>query len=110
MKYEVKITPYALRQMQEIVSYISDTIQSLENAEQWLDMIEKEMASLSSMPARIPLTEEEPWHSQGIHKMVVGNFLAYFWIDDDNLCVWVTAVVYGRRDQRQQLKEMELDK
>ena len=87
MEYNVKITLYALRQMQEIVRYISATLQSPENAAHWLDTIEKEMASLSSMPARIPLTEEEPWHSQGIHKMVVKNFLVYFWIDADNLLV-----------------------
>ncbi len=62
------------------------------------------------MPARIPLTAEEPWHSQGIHKMVVKNFLVYFWIDDKNLCVWVTAVIYGRRNQRQQLEKMDAGK
>ncbi len=107
MEYEVKITPYALRQMQEIVRYISSTLQSPENASRWLDTIKKELISLSSMPARI-LTEEEPWHSQGIHKMVVKNFLVYFWIDADDLCVWVTAVVYGRRSQRQQLEQMEM--
>ncbi len=108
MEYEVKITPYAQRQMQEIVRYISATLQSPENASRWLDTIKKELISLSSMPARIPLTEEEPWHSQGIHKMVVKNFLVYFWIDADDLCVWVTAVVYGRRSQRQQLEQMEM--
>ena len=108
MEYKVKITPYALRQMQEIVHYISSVLQSPENASRWLAAIKEELASLSSMPARFPLTEEEPWHSQGIHKMVVKNFLVYFWIDADNLCVWVTAAVYGRRDQRQQLEQMEM--
>ena len=108
MEYKVKITPYALRQMQEIVRYISSILQSPENASRWLDTIKKELASLSSMPARIPLTEEEPWHSQGIHKMVVKNFLVYFWVDRDDLRVWVTAVVYGRRIQRQQLEQMEM--
>ena len=110
MEYKIKITPYALRQMQEIVSYISATLQSPENAEHWLDTIEKEMASLSSMPARIPLTEEEPWHSQGIHKLVVKNFLVYFWLDTDNSLVWISAVVYGRRNQRQQLEQMEMER
>ena len=110
MKYEVKITSYALRQMQEIVSYISATLQSPENATRWLNVMKKELASLSSMPDRIPLTNEEPWHSQGVHKMVVKNFLVYFWIDTDNLCVWITAVVYGRRNQRQQLEQMEMDR
>ena len=56
------------------------------------------------------LTEEEPWHSQGIHKMIVKNFLVYFWIDTDHLRVWVTAVVYGRRNQRSQLEQMEMGK
>ena len=108
MKYEVKITPYALRQMQEIVRYISVTLQSPENATHWLDTMKEELASLSFMPARFPLTEEEPWDGQGIHKMVVNNFLVYFWIDADNLRIWITAVVYGRRNQRQQLKQMEI--
>ena len=108
MGYAVKITPYALQQMQEIVRYISATLQSPENATRWLDTIKAELASLSSMPVRIPLTEEEPWHSQGVHKMVVKNILVYFWIDADNLRVWVTAVVYGRRNQRRQLEQMEM--
>ena len=108
MEYEVKITTYALRQMQEIVRYISSTLQSPETAVHWLNTMEAELASLSSMPARVLLTDEEPWHSQGIHKMGVKNFLVYFWIDTDNLRVWITAVVYGRRDQRQQLEQMQM--
>ena len=108
MEYEVKVTPYALRQMQEVVRYISSTLQSPENAVHWLNTMEEELGALSSMPARVPLTDEEPWRSQGIHKMGVKNFLVYFWIDTDNLRVWVTAVVCGRRDQRQQLEQMEM--
>lgn len=108
MEYEVRITPYALCQMQEIVRYISEILQSPETAAHWLDEMKEELATLSSMPSRIPLTKEEPWHSQGIHKMVVKNFLVYFWIDTDRLCVWVTAVVYGRRSQRLQLSQMEM--
>lgn len=108
MEYEIKITPYALCQVQEILRYISVTLQSPENAAHWLNAMQKELMSLSSMPTRISLTEEEPWHSRGIHKMAVKNFLAYFWVDTDHLCVWVTAVVYGRRNQRRQLEQMEM--
>jgi len=45
--------------MQEIVRYISTTLQSSDSAVKWLDTIKKEVASLASMPARIPLTEED---------------------------------------------------
>lgn len=107
--YEVKVTPYALNQIQETAQYISGVLQSPENAVRWLDTIEDALASLSFMPGRIPLTEEEPWHSQGVHKMVVKNFLAYFWIDKRKMCVWITAVVYGGQDQRTQLEQMSLE-
>ena len=55
------------------------------------------------------LTEEEPWHSYCIHKLVVGNYLIYFWIDEAAFTVWITAVVYGSRDQRRQLLDMPYD-
>lgn len=77
--YEVKVTLYALNQIQETAQYISGVLQSPENAARWLNTIENALASLSFMPGRIPLTEEDPWHSQGVHKMVVKNFLVYIW-------------------------------
>ena len=106
--YEVKITDLALSQMQEIVSYISVSLQAPDTAKRWLGRMKTELTSLSNFPARVPLTEEEPWHSQGVHKFVVGNYIAYFWIDEDERIVWIAAVVYGRRDQREQLSQMEL--
>lgn len=106
MEYTVHVTAYALGQMSEIQKYIRCTLHSPENAARWLERMEGELASLSSMPARIPLTEEEPWRSQGIHKMLVGNHQVYFWIDEIHFRVWITAVVYARRSQREQLERM----
>jgi toxin ParE1/3/4 len=107
MKYKIKVTPYASEQMRKIVRYISATLQSPENARGWLAQMKREIASLANMPSKIPLTEEEPWHSQGVHKMPVKNFLVYFWVEESAKRVWVTAVVYGGRDQREQLRQME---
>lgn len=105
-RYRVNITPQALRQMQEIKRYIKLTLQAPKSAQKWQKQIKEEIEALSSMPTRFPLIEEEPWHDRGIHKMVVKNHLVYFWIDDGNFRVWVIAVIYGRRDQREQLGEL----
>ena len=48
------------------------------------------------MPNRYPLTLEEPWRSEGIHKMPVENFLVYYWINEAEKAVWGTVVVYGK--------------
>ncbi len=106
--YIVKITAQAQEQMRDITRYIAYSLQALDTALRMLDTLEKEIASLSRFPNRIVLTEEEPWHSYGIHKMPVKNYLIYFWIDETMHKVQVTAVVYGKRDQMQQLSQMSL--
>ena len=104
--YEVKISKQAEHQLKEIFQYISYTLQAPGTAEKMLDLLEKEILSLSSFPNRIPLTQDEPWHSQGVHKMVVKNYLVYFWVDENTQTVHIIAVVYGRRDQKQLLAHM----
>ena len=78
-QYEVKITEPAQRQLQEIVRYIAEDLQEKRTAIRMLDTLEKEILSLSTLPNRVALTEEEPWHSAGIRKMPVKNYLVYFW-------------------------------
>ena len=106
--YTVKITLQAQEQLREIISYIRDNLQSPLTAAKMLNTLENEILSLAQFPNRIPLTEEEPWHTQGIHKMVVKNYLIYFWIDKDAKIVQVTGVISGRRDQRHQLSNRDL--
>lgn len=108
-EYTVKITRQAQEQLEEIADYIAFTLREPDTALRLLDALEKEISSLSRFPGRIALTEEEPWHSQGIHKMAVKHYLVYFWINDPVHKVQVTAVIYGRRNQVQQLSRMELE-
>lgn len=107
--YTVKLTTLAQKQLEEITQYVAFTLQAPETALRLLDLLEQEIASLSSFPSRIALTEEEPWHSLGIHKMTVKNYLVYFWINEARRTVQITAVIHGRRDQMQQLSEMKWD-
>ena len=106
MDYKVKLTDHAVAQLQEAVIYISKVLQASTVAKHWAARVKKELASLSTMPARYPLTEEEPWHTEGVHKMSVENFLVYYWIDEEKKIVWITAIVYARRDQLRLLREM----
>jgi len=105
-EYNVSITAQAQEQLRDIIRYITYTLQAPGTALKMLDSLEKEISSLSVFPNRVALTEEEPWHSQGIHKMPFKNYLVYFWVDEQAKVVHVTGVIYGRRDQRHQLNNM----
>lgn len=108
-QYEVKITEPAQRQLQEIIRYIAGDLQEKRTALWMLDTLEKEILSLSTLPNRVALTEEEPWHSAGIRKLSIKNYLVYFWVNEDQKQVQITAVVYGRRDQRNVLQNMKYE-
>ena len=106
MEYQVKLTDYAVEQMQNIARYISKVLQSPDIARRWMEKIKLQISLLRTMPNRYPLTLEEPWRSEGIHKMPVENFLVYYWINETQKTVWVIVVVYGRRDQIQALRDV----
>ena len=108
-QYEVKITEPAQRQLQEIIRYIAGDLQEKRTAIRMLDTLEKEILSLSTLPNRVALTEEEPWHSAGIRKLSVKNYLVYFWVNEERKKVQITAVVYGRPDQRTALQNMKYE-
>ena len=105
--YVVEITPYAESALREIRQYIAVNLQSPQNAISTLSAIRKEIKSLCFMPARIALTPDEPWGTEGIHRMQVKNFYVYFWINEAKKFVQVINVVYVRRDQKAQLSQMD---
>ena len=41
------------------------------------------------------LVDDEPWHSKGIRRLPIKNFLVYFWIDEDNMTVQITVKVFS---------------
>ena len=107
--YNVKITSQAEEQIQEIVYYISHELKAPDAAPQLLDALEDAFSSLIHFPQRVVLVEEEPWNTNGIHRLPVKNFLIYFWIDEDNMRVQITAIIYGKREQLRQLSQMDME-
>lgn len=107
--YTVRITRQAREHLRGIKSYIAEELLAPDAAKNTMAVLKREIKSLSRMPERVKLTEEEPWGSEGIHRMRVKNYYVYFWIDEDNSKVQVTSVIYGARDQTAQLELMELE-
>ena len=107
-EYEVKVTRQALEQMRAIAHYISYDLMAPEATENLLNSLKSAILKLSVLPKRHSLIDEEPWRSEGVRKIIVKNFLVYYWVDDESNKVQVTAVVYSRRDQVKQLADMDL--
>ena len=107
--YNVKITSQAEEQMQETIYYIAHELKAPDAALHLLDALENSFVSLTHFPQRVALMDEEPWHTNGIHRLPVKIFLVYFWIDEDKMTVQITAIIYEKRDQLHQLSQMDME-
>ena len=107
--YTVKITSQAEEQLQEIIFYIANELKSPDTALHFLDILEDSFTSLAHFPQRVALIDDEPWHTKGIHRLPVKNFLVYFWIDEEGLKVQVIAVIYDKREQLYHLSKMDME-
>lgn len=106
--YEVKLTKQAINQMNFIVNYISKELMAPDAARNLLYQMKEGMENLTFLPKRYTIIDEEPWKSNEIRKIIVKNFLVYFWVDDCNNTVQVVAVIYNKRNQIKQLTSINM--
>ena len=106
--YDIKITRQAQEQMGDILDYISHVLFASDAANNLLDKMEKCILTLSEFPEKYQLIDEEPWRTEGVRKIVVNNFLVYYWINEGTKTVHVTAVIYAKRDQIELLRNMNM--
>lgn len=107
--YTVRITRQAKEHLWSIKEYIAKELLAPDAARNMIELLKKEIKSLSQMPERIKLTEELPWRNEGIRRMRVKNYYVYFWIDEKNDRVQIISVIYVARDQEKQLKLMKTE-
>ena len=89
--------------------YITHELKAPEAALHLLNTLENSFASLEHFPQRVALTNQEPWHTKGIHCLPVKNFFVYFWIDEKDMKVQITAGIYAKRNQIYQLSQMDME-
>ena len=108
-QYKVKVTVRAEQSLREISHYIAVDLTEPQAAVKLLRTLQKAINSLDMFPHRVHLTPEDPWHSLGMHRLVSKNYYIYFWINESNLCVHITDVIYAGQNQPVQLENMNLE-
>lgn len=105
-EYKIKITAQAKEQLALIREYIATELKEPRAAKRMLELLKTEMMSLQTMPYRAKLIDEQPWGKLGFRKIRAKNYYIYFWIDENIKEIQILAVIYVRRDQAKQLKQL----
>ena len=105
-EYAVVYAPRALDDLREIYAYIAFELQAPDAARGQVNRIRHVIHSLDTLPGRYEVVDWEPWHSQGMHKVPVDNFVVYYTVDDETT-VTVIRIFYGGRDVEGIIKTQE---
>ena len=104
-KYQVEVAALAQQKILQIAQYIINEYQAPETAYGLVEKLEHELNKLTELPERVVLVDLEPWRSKGIRKYIIGNYIAYIKIFEEEASVRVIAVVPEKMDQREQLRQ-----
>ena len=93
--------------MAEIRNYITNELHAPQAAHNLMLEMKNKVASLENMPERNQLVDSKKWSRQGVRRIPVKNFIMYYWVNDEQQTVHITAVVYEKRNQLRELNKME---
>ena len=96
--YNVQHTESSKRDLLDVLRYIAVELQEPATALRMVDTIDKIIESLSHMPHRCPLVDDERLAALGFRKLHIKNYIAFFTIDDESQAVYIERILYARRD------------
>ncbi|MGI6433769.1 MAG: type II toxin-antitoxin system RelE/ParE family toxin [Syntrophomonadaceae bacterium] len=97
-RFQLKITPSAAHDLDEIYSYITNNLAAPQAADNVLDDIEKAILSLCDFPYRCQYSHNEILRYKRYRRLVIHNYVLLYSVDDENKNVIVMRIFYGAMD------------
>ena len=94
MRFAVKITPYALEQISQTLSYISGKLNSPQAASNLLGKIRDELETIGEYPLSKPKVSGDELRGK-YRKFIIGNYVGVYRVDDVEKTAYVVAFRYA---------------
>jgi len=101
--YAVSLYPSAERDLESIFDYVFDASKERGVATKLLDEIENEITKLSFMPNSCPKVNEERLAKKGFRKLLFGEYVIPFLVDEAEKTVYVVRVFHGKMNYQRYL-------
>lgn len=95
MDYKVRITEAAFRDLDQILDYMVFKLHNKTAAVHFNDEFFKKIAPLASQPYMHELSRDQYLKHRGYRKLVIGNYIVLYTIDDEASEVFISRVFYG---------------
>ena len=92
MKYTIKFLQIARDDLREVRTYLSQFYPS--TAGNFLTELRKQVDRLKDMPLMCEQYHDEPYY----RKLMVGDYLVFYHVNDENRMIEIHRVLHGSRD------------
>ncbi|MFI3228299.1 MAG: type II toxin-antitoxin system RelE/ParE family toxin [Clostridia bacterium] len=96
--YSIIITENAERDILETAKYISFELQNPYAANSLLDLIDENVNSLSEMPTRHQLVNDDFLSKQGFRSIQIKNYTLFYRVNENEKTVVVQRFLYSKRN------------
>ena len=96
--YQTEFTEAAEADLDDALQYVRTVLKAPEAADRLVDMVEQSATALAEFPQAHPLVRDDYLATQGVPYAVLGNYLAFFVINEQLQKVTVVRFLHGRRD------------
>lgn len=96
--YHIQFTPLAFEDLDEIDSYITNTLSNEQAAERLIAEMEKSISQLRQFPRIGAEVEDAYLSAKGYRRLVVDNYLVFYLINEAQKAVIIMRILYGARE------------
>ena len=96
MSYQLHITSTAEHDIMHAVNYIEFTLKNPAAAEHLLDVATEQINSLSDLPQKFHLVNDQVLASWGIRFVIINHYLAFYTIDEEKQTVIIVRFLYEK--------------
>ena len=96
--YKVRMTRPAAKDLEDISAYIANELREPAAAKKLVSKIKEAALGLGEMPTRYALVTDERLALQGIRKLMMGNYIIFYVISEEDAAVTVVRILYSRRN------------
>lgn len=98
MKFTVIISEETLEDIQAVFHYISDKECLPATARRWVDSVETAIKALNVQPYRYPRYEVQISGVPPLRKLVIGDYLVLYTVEESQQLVFVYRVISAKRN------------
>ena len=98
MSYHLHITSTAEHDIMRAVDYIEFVLKNPQAADNLLDVVTKQIETLSDFPQKFRIVDDPVLASWEIRFVIINNYLAFYTINEEKQTVIVVRFLYKKRN------------